>query len=302
MEVFLIQKPTRDLKGVFQPNYDKQKDVYTDMLKELDEACAAFNASDIDYAGFKAADFIFDGDIAKWKKFGYSLMLRLAMRVSNVDAAMADTYVTKAVAGGTMASNDDNVWVEMALTPSEWTNQNGISRAFYPGDGGAWQGSLLSKRLIDQLKGTDTLHSTADDDPRLMIFTGGIVEWTVKFCESNRSGSYFIREGYPVRIRRPRSTRIWYGNPPTVIPYKIFSSVNFKMMQDDEPYQIMNAAEAEFLKAEALVRGIGSGITGTAQSHYDAGVKLAMQLYTVYDASLVVTDAQVADYLALIPI
>ena len=52
------------------------------------------------------------------------------------------------------------------------------------------------------------------------------------------------------------------------------------MMQDDEPYQIMNAAETEFLKAEALVRGIGTGITGTAKEHYDAGVKLAMQLYT----------------------
>ena len=44
-------------------------------------------------------------------------------------------------------------------------------------------------------------------------------------------------------------------------------------MQLDEPYQIMNAAESEFLKAEALIRGIGSGITGTAQSHYETGVK-----------------------------
>ena len=52
------------------------------------------------------------------------------------------------------------------------------------------------------------------------------------------------------------------------------------MMQDDEPYQLMNAAESEFLKAEALVRGIGTGITGTAQAHYETGVKLAMQLYT----------------------
>ncbi len=167
----------KGLEGIFQPKYDKQKDIYTDMLKELDEACAAFDQTDVDYAGFKEADFIFNGDIAKWKKFGYSLMLRLAMRVSNVDAAMANTYVTKAVAGGTMASNDDNVWVEMALTPSEWMNQNGISRAFWPGDGGAWQGNLLSEKLINQLKGTDPL-TVADDDPRLMIFTGGIVEWT----------------------------------------------------------------------------------------------------------------------------
>jgi hypothetical protein len=54
------------LDGIFQPNYDKQRVIYTDLLKELDEACAAFNASDVDYAGFKSADF-YNGDIAKWK-------------------------------------------------------------------------------------------------------------------------------------------------------------------------------------------------------------------------------------------
>ncbi len=286
------------LAGIFQPNYDKQKAVYTDMLKELDEACAAFNASDIDYAGFKAADFIYNGDIAKWKKFGYSLMLRLAMRVSNVDAAMAATYVTKAVAGGTMTSNADNLWVKMALTPSEWTNQNGISRAFYPGDGGAWQGTLLSKRLIDMLKGPNTA-STVDDDPRLMIFTGGIVEWTADAVVPINLDP-LAQQGYPNGYDGTMINNE-YGGGSTVTPYKIFSSVNFKMMQDDEPYQVMNAAESEFLKAEALQRGIGSGITGTVQSHYEAGVKLAMQLYDVYDASLAVTDAQVNQYLAQHP-
>src|SRR5258707_1002342 len=108
-------------------------------------------------------------------KWGYSLMLRLAMRVSNVNAGLANTYVAKAVAGGVFASNADNVWVPMALTPSIWTNRNGISRAFYPGDGG--QPAFLSKRLIDWLKGSDQT-ITADDDPRLMIVTGGIGDWT----------------------------------------------------------------------------------------------------------------------------
>jgi hypothetical protein len=290
----------KGLEGIFQPKYDKQKDVYTDMLKQLDEACAAFDQGDVDYNGFKSADFIFNGDIAKWKKFGYSLMLRLAMRVSNVDAAMANTYVTKAVAGGTMSSNDDNVWVEMALTPSEWMNQNGISRAFWPGDGGAWQGNLLSEKLINQLKGTDPL-SVTDDDPRLMIFTGGIVEWTVAAVTPIELDP-LKQQGEPVGLDGAEINQIYgTGNPKVATPYQIFSSVNFKMMQDDEPYQIMNAAESEFLKAEALVRGIGTGITGTAADHYNAGVKLAMQLYTPYDASLVVTDVQVANYLAIYP-
>ncbi|HBH84809.1 MAG: hypothetical protein A2X05_09925 [Bacteroidetes bacterium GWE2_41_25] len=287
----------KGLEGIFQPKYDKQKAIYTDLLKELDEACAAFNASDIDYAGFKAADFVFDGDIAKWKKFGYSLMLRMAMRVSNVDAAMAATYVTKAVAGGTMTGNADNMWVKMALTPSEWMNQNGISRAFYPGDGGAWQGSLLSKTLIDQLKGPNKA-STADDDPRLTIFTNGAMTWTANDLGTPIISDPLLFEGMPSGVDGSWLNN-FYGT--TVTPYTKFCAVNTKMMQDDEPYQIMNAAESEFLKAEALVRGIGSGITGTAQSHYEAGVRMAMQLYTVYDASLAVSDAKVDAYLATYP-
>ena len=123
---------------------------------------------------FSAADLYFNGDVAKWKKWGYSLMLRLAMRLSNVDVASTNTYVAKAIAGGVMQSNADNVIVPMAEAPSLWTNQNGISRAFYPGDGG--NSSFLSKTLVDFLKGMNA-GSTADDDPRLMIISGGIGLW-----------------------------------------------------------------------------------------------------------------------------
>ena len=49
--------------------------------------------------GLAAADLYYNGDVAKWKKWGYSLMLRMAMRISTVDAADANTYVAKAIAG-----------------------------------------------------------------------------------------------------------------------------------------------------------------------------------------------------------
>ena len=70
-------------------------------LKELDEASAELNAYYPD-EGFCAADIIYNGDVAKWKRWGYSLMLRAAMKVSNVDASLANTYVAKAVAGGSV--------------------------------------------------------------------------------------------------------------------------------------------------------------------------------------------------------
>ena len=285
----------RGIEGIFQPVYDKQKAIYTDLLKELDEACTGLSTSNLD-EGFKTADYYFKGDIAKWKKFGYSLMLRLAMRVSNVDAAMAGTYVTKAVAGGVMSSNDDNVIATMALGPSEWTNQNGISRGFYPGDGGQWSSSFLSKTLVDMLMGPNKT-STADDDPRLMIFTGGIIQWTatsVVYLETDP----LKQRGLPNGLNGADLDALM-GGPTT--PYEHFSAVNPLMMQDDEPYMIMHAAESEFLLAEALKRNIGTGITGSVQSHYEKGVKLALQMYTIYDPSFVVSDAKVTAYLTTYP-
>ena len=177
MAVYPILKPTRGIEGIFQPKYDKQKDIYTDLLKELDEACTGLSTSNLDEGFAKLQIIIIKVILPNGKNLVTPLMLRLAMRISNVDAAMAGTYVTKAVAGGVMNSNDDNVWIGMAIGPSEWTNQNGISRGFYPGDGGQWQSSFLSKTLVDWLMGPNKT-STADDDPRLMIFTGGIIEWT----------------------------------------------------------------------------------------------------------------------------
>jgi hypothetical protein len=280
---------------IFYPKYDKQKDIYTDLLKELDEASAALSDANPD-EGFAAADLYFEGDIAKWKKFGYSLMLRLAMRISNVDAATAGTYVGKAVAGGVFSSNDDNVWVQMALAPSQWVNQNGISRAFYPGDGG--QPTFLSKTFVDWLKGTN-LNDASDDDPRLMIFSGGIGDWvppkwtpiTTNPLEQKGMPNGYDAAGLQV-----------YENAPKPVDQDVtYSKINPVMLDNDEPYMIMNYAEVEFLMAEAAERNMGGLSSGDAAMHYDAGVKAAMQMFTPYDASLTVSDAEVTTYLATYP-
>lgn len=279
--------------GAFFPKYDKQSDIYKDLLKELDEATAAFGAANAT-DGFAAADLYYDGDVTKWKKWGYSLMLRMAMRVSNVDAALASTYVAKAVAGGVFTSNADNTWVPMALSPSEWTNQNGISRAMYPGDGGQANNSFLSKTLIDWLKGTNS-GSVADDDPRLMIFTAGIANWD--------AASFVITNGDPLQQKGMPNGYDQAGlntlEGTTADNNTRYSKVNWLMFQDDEPYLLMNYAEVKLLLAEAAERGIG-GVTGAA-AHYAAGVTASMKQYTAYDASLAVSDASVTTYLATYP-
>lgn len=53
--------------------------------------------------------------------------------------------------------------------------------------------------------------------------------------------------------------------------YATFSKPADAIIDPAHPYVLMDYSETEFLLAEAVARGMG-GVTGTAQSHYDAGV------------------------------
>lgn len=283
------------IQGEFLPAYDNQQTIYLDMLNELEEATAGFKTfseADENDLAFADADLFYEGDLDKWKKFGYSLMLRLAMRISNVDLTTANEYVAKAVAGGVFTSNDDNVWLGMSDGPSEWTNQNGISRAFASGDGG--QPTTLSATFIDELKGPLT-GSTADDDPRLSILNGGI----------DGNTDPLDQRGLPNGLdQRSLNELEGVSDNPGVDVSKTFSAINQELLQDADPYMLMNYAEVAFLLAEAGERGIGGLTSGSSQANYESGVKAAMQMYTPFDAvnnSLAVSDGAVASYLLARP-
>lgn len=280
------------MDGVFFPKYDKQADIYPALLKELEEATAAMSTSNPD-DGFARADLIFDGDITKWKRFGYTLMLRLAMRVSNVAPQLAGEYVTKAVAGGVMQTNADNVLVPMSEGPSLWTNQNGISRAFFPGDGG--QPGFLSETFVEWLKAGATNENEVD--PRLMIISGGIADWSaVAWTPINVNP--LEQKGMPNGFDAAGLDEL-EGRPVNQIT--TYSRINYLLLKRNSPYIMMNAAEAHFLLAEARERGIGSGITGSAEDHYRAGVREAMKMFRSFDDSFIVLDSEVDAYLARHP-
>jgi hypothetical protein len=284
------------IEGTFFPKYDKQSDIYPQILAELDDAASKISSSNAD-EGFSTADLMFNGDIAKWKKFAYSLMLRYAMRVSNVDQNMAATYVSKAVAGGVMTTDDDDAIMPMADGPSQWNNQNTIARTFYPGDGG--QPSYLSETLVNWLKGSNQ-NDTTDDDPRLMVISGGIGNWAVTGYTPIDGGTKAINQkGLPNGHDHDQLKAILgvddFQDATT------WSRINPKMLYFSAPYVVMNSAEPQFYLAEALERGIGTGISGTAEDHYKAGVMNAMKMYKVYDPSLDISDAAVNAYLAKYP-
>ena len=269
------------LKGttdaIFFPKYDSQQSIYADLMKELSEASKALNGS-ITGDGFAEADLFYDGDVSKWKKFANSLLLRMAMRVSNVDPAMASQYASDAISGGLMTEISDRARIKTALGPSEWTNQNGISRAFANGDGG--QPSPLSATLVDWLM--------AKGDPRLSIFSGGV--GGIDMDPANQKG---LPNGLDTGTLQD------FLGKTGANPMEEFSNVNVLLLDDDEDYTFFNYSEVEFLLAEAAERGI-AGVTD-AEGHYNLGVKAALQQWDHYDASFAVSDEVADAYVAANP-
>jgi hypothetical protein len=268
----------KGIEGIFFPKYDSQESIYKDMLAKLETAANAIGSGP-DAVG--AADVIFKGDFAKWKKFTNSMMLRLAMRVSNVDPALAQQFAQKAISGGVMQSNDDIALLPCSSGPSLWFNQNGLSRALIPSDWGAR--NMLSKTLVDFLQ--------TRNDPRLRIWAvRGI--WGGPYL-TDPADQIGMPNGYDSETMKE-----YLGQTEPVDRELEFSRINPMLLDVDDPWIVMTAAESQFLLAEAAVKG---WYNGNATDHYNTGVKLAMQQWTAFDESFEVSDAEVDAYLAANP-
>jgi hypothetical protein len=75
---------------IFFPVYQSQQSIYNNLNQELKEASAALSAT----GKIETSIVLFSGNMDKWKKFGYSLLLRAGMRLSKADAAKAQATVT----------------------------------------------------------------------------------------------------------------------------------------------------------------------------------------------------------------
>ncbi len=249
------------IAGIDFPKYDTQAFIYADMLSELEAAIGQLGSG-----GFGSADLMFGGDVAKWKKFGNSLMLRLGMRLSEVDAGTAQTFVSKAIAGGIMTDNSDDAFLEHTNGP-EGINRNGIGEVLDKANGFGDDCPRLSATLVNGLQ--------ASGDPRLDIF--GIPA----------AGGH---NGLPNGLD---ATTI--QDNPTGTDINDFDRINPLLVTVSTPMMFMTSAEAQLLAAEAAVRGWTSG---DAASLYNKGVTNAMKQWQHYDASLVIEDATIDAYLA----
>ncbi|MDF9797037.1 hypothetical protein OKW21_002300 [Catalinimonas alkaloidigena] len=252
--------------NTFSPQYDPQSEIYADMLMQLEEAPSTFNASLTDLGNNSVQDIIYQGDLDKWEKFANSLMLRLAMRLTKVDPAMAQEYVAKAIAGGVMESNADNAYVQHTDGPVG-INQNGIGQVFLA-DGN----QRLSKTFIDFMM--------EGNDPRIEVI-----------ATLNQDGIYNgLPNGYDVN-----TIKDYEGTGEEAVPLELYSTTNPALVTLDAPMFFQTYAEVEYLLAEAAIRGWHSG---DPETHYNEGVRADMEHFTTYDEGLAISEDAINQYLA----
>jgi len=268
---------------IFTPKYDKQSDIYDNLLKELDEAAQALDPAK-DKPG--TGDLIYrngSNTIQLWKKLAYSMMLRLGMRLTKADAAKAKTWVEKSYAGGLFTSNADNAYILHDSTGGRATkNRNSNILA------GEWSATtngevFLSKTFIDFLKN--------NADPRLGWISR--IKGSGDITPANQVG---LKNGYD---QNGGATDV------SLSPGWTGSINNFSTIRADiflkltGPTVLATYAQDELLLAEAAKRGWSVG--ATAAAHYTNGVTAAMQQFTQYDASAVISAAAITAYLIAHP-
>lgn len=265
---------------IFLPKYDTQQAVYVGIIKELTEATAALDAT----KAIEAADVLYAGNIALWKKYGNSLLLRAGMRLSKVDAAQAQQVVAKALQGGVMESNADN-----AIIKHDANYVNGIGNMLNATEAA---NIYLAAPFVDYLKKTN--------DPRLKSIAVRYVgaKSGPEQVASRASTDPAVQIGMPLGFDNNTISAEVTKNK--LASFYDFTQVDrTRMVKMTAPSFLVTAAQTQLLLAEAAQR---NWVTGTsAETYYNRGVRLHMEQMALYDANSAVAAADIDTYLKATP-
>ncbi|MFI2742117.1 SusD/RagB family nutrient-binding outer membrane lipoprotein [Zhouia sp. PK063] len=237
--------------------YDKQADVYPDLINRLSAATDALviDANQSSYT--EGYDYLYNGDVAKWKKFGNSLRLRLAMRLVNIDPSFAKTQAEDAIADGVMTSNDDVAKVE------EWSNgyYDYLDKMAV-----SWGNIRVSKTFTDYINSESSVV-----DPRAPL-------WLTTYND----GYEGVANGYA----SPTAEDPAWQDKTTI---NVSTTAYHDFVLNAMSCPIMFYSEVLFLQSEAALRGWNAG--GTYDDLYKQGIEASMQYVGVTD------QTQIDDYI-----
>ena len=199
-------------EGITTPAYDSQQAVYAGMIQSLEDAVALLDPAE---DGFDTGDILYGNDFEKWRRFANSLRMRLAMRLSEVDATTAQTEFVAAYTAGGFQSNDDNAMLEWPGAPY----QNPIYENWLTRDDHG-----ISATMVDTLLSLN--------DPRLQLY-------------AEPAASDGVYRGLGNNIAAP---------PLSIVNYSRIGNF-WREDGAATPSAIMTYSEVLFLEAEAAERG-----------------------------------------------
>lgn len=251
---------------VFAPVYDRQEDVYTGILDELDEANDMLAAE----AGEILGDIVYGGDLEQWRKLINSFQLRvlmsLSMKQGNAAADRFRAIVDDPSRYPIFTSNADNgqlVFVDRDGNRYPHFNNRDLQTAFF-----------MEGSFIDLLR--------EREDPRLFAFAAPerrAFEQGQPGYESSFTSYGGLHAGEQVGENVRRVAELGEGSP--VNPRYHSDAVN-------EPSIAMGYAELEFILAEAAARG---WMDADAGEHYARGITASMEPHGI-------AQERIAEYLA----
>lgn len=283
--------------GTLQPAYDRQEDIYNDFFLELNAATTALDAA----GDAVTEDIYFDGDISKWRKFGNSLRLRLAMRLTKVNPEKAKAEAEAAIAGGVMESNEDMAVMQHINVAfgGGGLGGNGVAYTF-----------MNASNVESAFRICSTLadHLIATSDPRLELLTGCYLDNSARTEITDQVyGYYGSYEGLAV--------------PPSTFTYEVAGeaitidvdgeatdvAIGLQLLQParylctfNAPAVVMSYAEVELWMAEAAFRGWNTG--STAAEHYARALVAGIDQFTIYEGAEEVSQGTVDAFVAANPL
>ena len=317
------------IEGISNPKYDKQEDIYNWFFAELKDCVSQLGTGSDRISGDVTS---LNGDTDLWKKYANSLILRFAMRISDVNPALAQQEFEGVLASesGYIGNSNENAYVKYLDAPFTLYDgsrdldfrANALSEILYGQD--PTSPTFVCSTLYNMLKD--------NNDPRLLKICRNYINTTRS--ETKPEGCFDVTDdmiawenagGTGVQANDPGAA--WWDQWPTVpatseistlqqlvnnYPDKGYDQSNFPARmtrpflalafeQPNCPGILITSAEVEFLLAEAATKGWA--VQGDAESHYEAGIRAAMQLLNdCYDIVGKISETDINDYIAANPL
>ena len=215
--------PIEGFQG-FNPSFNSQKDVYYFLVSELKDAVEKLDESVVRTEELKKVDPAFQYDWIKWKKYANSMRMRLAMRMSEVDAAKAKTEFEDAAKGGLfISSSADNFAVKEQ--PDSWNDLTGVMTR-------SWNAQIISATLNNLYIGLGDVTSDQQLPTRLHSQIKPVDYMGIRY-----------EDQYPTYSNDP-SNGYWLDGIPKVIDPRAYQT--FFIAGDDE-----NPNYSEWFKYDA---------------------------------------------------